>query len=118
MKKSLCVMLIILLLMSATLTAYAATPRAATIYPSITFSGTTATCKATIIGSSSSKLIVATIKLWHGSTCLETWTASGYSYVSFSETANVVKGETYTLTVAVTEGGVSQPEASCSETCS
>ncbi len=50
MKRILCFILAVILVLSVSGVAYAATPRIVTIKPSLTFDGTTATCRATVVG--------------------------------------------------------------------
>lgn len=63
MKKLITFMLVIVLLLSITVSASAATPRMIRIFPEISFEGTTANCSVSIIGSTMSDEIDATIKL-------------------------------------------------------
>lgn len=88
--------------------------RAAAVYPSLQFSGTTAICKGTVSGSGS---ISANLELWQGSTKLISWPGSGNGFVQISETYTVVSGVTYTLKLNGTINGVSFPEASVTKTC-
>lgn len=85
--------------------------------PSISFSGTTATCKATARSDKISDSISLTVELWQGSTCLKTWTASGKGSVTLSKSATVEKGKTYKLTADVTVNGVKQTTKSTTATC-
>ena len=89
--------------------AQAAPARAPRLYPSLTFSGTTATCIASVRGDN--------VKLWKGASCLKTWTSSGTGSVSLSKTATVTSGKTYKLTVNATINGVAQPQQSITRTC-
>ena len=85
--------------------------------PSISFSGTTATCKVTVRGDKASDAISLTAKLWQGNTCLKTWTASGTGLVTLSKPATVEKGKPYKLTADVTLNGVKQTMRYTTETC-
>lgn len=85
--------------------------------PSLTFSGTTASCSVRVSGTNAKDSISVTMKLWDGSECIRTWTGSGTVLVSLSKTATVAKGHTYTLTVDAVIAGVSQPRTSASGTC-
>lgn len=117
MKKLIAFMLAIILLLSVSVSANAATPRFISINPELTFSGTTANCSVSIVGSTMSDEIDATIKLWRGSTCLRTWRVSDDGYLFWSGTATVTKGKTYDLTVDLVYNGVSKPRVSVSGTC-
>ena len=86
--------------------------------PTLSFSGTTATCTAFVRGNKSTDNVAATVKLWTGGTCLKTWSASGEYSVKIQKTATVSKGKTYKLTVDYTVNGVKQPQKSVTRTCS
>ena len=107
--KKVAFILALIMMLSAPLPARAATLRDLGIAPEVTFSGSTATCTARILGESASDYIQATIKLWRVNTCIETWQTSGYGVVSFTETANVTKGYTYSITVDAIINGVEKP---------
>lgn len=116
MKK--CAMLLaVLLILSIPVTVNAASTRMLSIMPELTFDGTTANCSVAVIGNNTSEDIDVTIKLWHGTTCLETWTASGDGYVFWDDTATVTKNQTYKLTVDVTINGVSKPQVYVESKC-
>lgn len=116
MKKCALIMAIIIVL-SIPITANAASPRMLSIMPAITFDGTTANCSVTIVGDQLTDDLTATIKLWRGTTCLETWTASGEGYIFWDDTATVTKNKTYKLTVDVTVNGVTKPQVYAEGTC-
>ena len=109
---SLAVIMVLLLPM----TAHAAS-RSIGIVPNLSFSGTTANCTVRVVADSFSHEIEATIKLWQGSTCVATWEEEGKGILSFSDTATVTKGKTYTLTVDAIVNDVAQPQASTSAKC-
>ena len=110
-------LLAIIIVLATPLSVYAADQRIIGIMPELSFNGTTANCSVRVIGNNTSEHIEVTIKLWRGSSCLETWTAEGYGYVFWGDTATVTKNKTYTLTADVTINGTSQPRASTSGTC-
>lgn len=83
----------------------------------ISFSGTTATCTVDIRGNTTSDRITFVAKLWHGGTCLNTWTVSGTGRATLNKTQSVTRGETYKLTVDTTVNGVVQPFKSVTKTC-
>lgn len=80
----------------------AAERSASRVYPSLTFSGTTANCSVTVIADSAEETISITVKLWDGSTCIKTWNDTGTGTLVFKGTATVEKGKTYDMTVDVT----------------
>lgn len=114
--KKLAFLLAFVLVISMPVHAFA-TPRATITSPKLSFSGTTATCKVTIVGNNTSEYIQATMKLMNGTTCIATWNASGYGYVTMTKTATVTKNRSYTLVLDVSINGVQQDPASVSGTC-
>lgn len=102
--KKLAAFTVLLLLLFSCVTAYAAEPRTISVRPSLSFSGTTATCKVSII---SSGHIDATLSLWQGSTLIGEWSDSGDSILSISGTCAVSYGKNYKLTVSGTANGES-----------
>lgn len=87
------------------------------LYPGLTFSGTTATCKAEVYADNVSDQITVTMKLWHNGSLLKSWTKSGTMSVKMTKTATVAKGKTYKLTVDVSINGIVQPQKSITKTC-
>lgn len=94
-----------------------ATPRAKRVVPSLNFSGTTATCKVQVIATSGSDSITADITLYEGSSCIESWTATGTGTLTFTDTVTVKSGKTYTLSVDAVVAGVAMDTAQISKTC-
>ena len=94
-----------------------AAPRALSVYPTLSFNGTTATCEALVVGNNSSEHIEVTMKLMRGSYCEATWYDDGYGYVNMVEYDTVTKGYTYDLVVTVTVNGVTNTPVSVSKTC-
>lgn len=92
--------LLIFLLCSATV--YAAEPRAVTVRPILSFDGTTANCEVSVTTYGDIDIILS---LWQGSTLVDSWSGSGFSIVSISESCTVTKGKTYKLTVSGTAAG-------------
>ena len=112
MKKRLVPLLLVLALMMS-LTANAAI-QATRVNPTLTFSGTTAICEATIFGSGT---INATMELWYGSTLVDSWSGTATSRLTLTGTHSVVSGRTYTLTVSGTAGGIAFTGTPVSKTC-
>lgn len=81
----------------------AAAPRRSARKVTLSFSGTTAVCKAVI---SSAGQIDATMTLKQGNTVLDSWSGAGSSAVTLSGEHAVTKGVTYTLEVSGTANGV------------
>ena len=113
MKKRLIPLLLVLALMMS-LTANAAI-QAVQVRPTLTFSGTTANCKAVIMDSG--KTIDATMELWCGSTLVDSWSGTATSRLTLTGTHSVVSGRTYTLTVSGTAGGIAFTGTPTSKTC-
>lgn len=115
--KKIALLLAIILLVAAPLTVQAATPRLINISPELSFTGTTANCYVLVAADHISQEIEATIKLWHGTTCLETWYASGNGYLSWRDTATVTRGNTYRLSVDVTIDDEALDQVYINKTC-
>ena len=101
-KRILSLTLVLMLLLS--LTVYAAEPRAVSVTPKLSFSGTTATCKVSC--AQADAMIALTLTLSCGGEEVASWTEADFDYVSISETVEVEEGKTYTLEVSGTVGGV------------
>ena len=102
MKKIISVILVAVMLLAISASAFAEPYRAASVTPTLSFSGTTANCKVTI--RESGKAISATMSLWDGNTCLDSWSGNGTSLLIISGSHEVVQGKTYTLKVTGTSG--------------
>lgn len=116
MKKRIFPILFVLIMLFSS-TAHAASTRAATVVPDISFSGTTATCTTFIAADRTTDDIEAVIRLWQGNKCIETWNRSSVGILSFSGTATVTRGKTYRLTVDVTIAGKDLPRFYTEKTC-
>ena len=78
MKKRIMLSLIVITLVaSLSIHAFATSPRGIAIIPNLTFSGTTANCSVNVIGNNLTDKIEAEIKLWEGSRCLKTCSGRG-----------------------------------------
>lgn len=95
----------------------AASTRALRVVPTLSFSGTTATCKATVTGDNTSQYIQVNMKLMYGNTTVASWSGSGYGYVYLSKTAAAVSGRTYKLVVQVTLDGVVKDPVYVTKAC-
>ena len=109
--------ILFLFLMVFSTTAYAASTRAATVTPNISFHGTTANCSVFVVADKPTDDIDAVIKLWQGSQCSKTWEKTSTSYLVFSGQAAVTKGKVYQLTVDVSISGEDLPRFSVQGTC-
>lgn len=108
--KKLSLLLAIIMILSIPMTAHGATPRILSIMPELSFDGTTANISVAVVGDTMDDEIDVTVKLWYGSSCIQTWTDSDKGYVFIDGTAIVTKGRTYKLTVDVTYNGVTKPQ--------
>jgi len=117
MKKSFATLsLVLMLIFSLSVSAFAAS-KASPIFPTLSFRGTSATCSVTISKNTNDE-IEATISLWNGSNCVDSWSVEGTTYLRFEETATVTRGKTYTLKVDAVIDGISYPTVSVSGKCS
>ena len=111
-RKSITVLLIICLLLAS----FPNRVEAASFNPSLTFSGTTASCyvKITQMG----RQITATMELWHGTTLVDSWSGTEKNSLTLNEThSGCVSGWTYTLKINGTIGGVAFSEITETATC-
>lgn len=113
-KRLLTVLIALLLLFALPASTYAKIPEmdsieSITIQPSLSFDGNTAYCGLNATGNSYSDTVYATLKLWRGSTLLNTWYAYGTYQVIMDKTATVSYGYTYKLTADVIINGVARP---------
>lgn len=116
MKKFALIMALLLVLLIP-VSAAASVARTPQSFPSLSFNGTTANCSLTIWTNDSSASINATVQLWQGNTCLQTWYASGTGRLTFSETQSVTSGVQYKLTVSATVNGSSLSVPTVTKTC-
>lgn len=115
--KALSILLVLILIASMTLTVSAASPRILAIDPGLTFDGTTAQCTLNVCCDHLTDSIFASIKLYKGSTCVQTWTRSASGFLNFYDEVNAVKNAEYTLEVVVTINGVRKPTFTVTNTC-
>lgn len=97
--------LILVIVLASAVTVQATQTRVPHVISGLSFSGTTANCKAEVTANRTSDKIDVTMILWQGDTQLKSWSASGTGSVSLSKTYSVEKGKTYTLTVDATING-------------
>jgi len=97
-KKTISLILALILLLSCSATAQATSVQAATPSASITINGTTATCRVSI--AKPGKTIHATLQLWQGRTMIDSWSGNGTSYLLITGSHEVTKGKTYNCTVS------------------
>lgn len=98
-KKTISLILALILLLSCSATAQATSVQAATPSASITINGTTATCRVSI--AKPGKTIHATLQLWQGRTMIDSWSGNGTSYLLITGSHEVTKGKTYTVKIVL-----------------
>jgi len=106
-------LLAIIIVMAMPLSVSAAS-RAISVNPTLQFVGTTAECEAIVVGNNGTDYIEVTMKLMRGTSCVATWSDSGYGYVYMYEEAAVARNVTYTLVVQVKINNVVLDPASVS----
>ncbi|MCR5500277.1 MAG: hypothetical protein K6F31_07775 [Acetatifactor sp.] len=113
------IMSAIILIMANGVTVNASERACNTSYtPSLSFSGTTATCKLKVIASNMSYPIEASVTLKHGNTVVKQWTnLTANGIMNFSDTAEVISGNTYTMQVTLKINGVSHNVTDIVKTC-
>lgn len=89
--------------------------RSTSYIPSLSFSGTIANCKVTIVANG--KSINGKLELWCGNTLIDSWSGSGTSRIVLSGKHSVTRGKTYTLKAYGTINGVSFFVPSVTKVC-
>ena len=97
------------------LTVSAVEPRWSVQNPQLEFDGTTAYCSFT--HSSMGDTVTVIMRLLQGDTLVDSWTQTGVSKISMSETCQVSRLKMYTLEVSGTCGGVSFGPVTVSKRC-
>lgn len=110
-------LLALLMMLMIPMSAFADNMRLMRVTPQLSFNETTANCSVRVYAENVADTITATVKLWDGGTCLETWYPSGTGSLSFSTTKAVTSGRQYKLTVDATINGVALTTVSTTGTC-
>lgn len=85
---------------------------------SLAFDGTTATCSVNVSAAKVTDKIVVSVKLYQGKTLIAEWNdMSNHGKFTFSDTATVKKGKTYTMKTECSINGKSQSIASITKKC-
>lgn len=104
-KRILSAFLAVALLSSMVITTAAAVETRANGWtPTLSFDKTTANCFVSV--AAIGKPITATLELWHGETCIASWSDSAISRLIIDEDCKVIRRQTYTLKVSGTIDGV------------
>ena len=101
-KRFITISLVIVLLISLCTSVYAVESRTQQVFPSLSFSGTTANCSVSVYGDSK---IEVTLELKNGTKLVDSWSDSETNYVMLSGSHKVVSGQTYTLVASGTING-------------
>ncbi len=112
------ILLVMALLLTMIVPAYAAQTRTVRVTPSISFSGSMATCKAEIDAANTADVITATVTLWRDGSYVRSWNATAMGTLSFTGTAAAVSGSSYRLVVAYSINGETKPSHSITRTYS
>ena len=116
MKKRMIPMAVLFMFMLS-ISAQAVQLRAIRSTPSLTFSGTTATCSVDCKSGNSTDRLSVTLTLWQGSTWVDSWTSSGTGRVLISEQCTAKSGKDYKLVLSYTVNGQAQSSVSVTGTC-
>lgn len=108
------VLLVCILSVQAT---HAAEQRVAGGRPKLLFQGTTAICSVICQGDLATDSIDATLTLYQGSTCIDSWSKSGTRKVTLYGECKVQSGKTYRLEMTYSINGVEKPVVSITDTC-
>ena len=110
--RKLCLILVVVLLFSSII--YGATTATGKTL-TLTFDGTTAQCTTKITHSGA--YIDVTMKLYKGTTFVQSWHKSGLDIVKLEKTKICISGQTYTLQADVTVDGVPVNVSPMTEIC-
>lgn len=117
MRKRIIVLILVVIFAFTVCVGASASMKGQYIYPSLSFSGTTAICGAEVCGGNINYKISVTMRLWHNGLIYKTWESSGTYRVTLSETAAAVSGETYMISVNVKINGVTKPLEAVTKVC-
>ena len=118
MRKFVAVLLALAIVMVVGFPSKAANESGASVFPGLSFSGTTATCSLRVYAPHATDSIVASVTLKHGSSTVKQWTnLTANGILNFSDTASVVHGETYTLQITLEINNVSHTIPDITKTC-
>lgn len=93
----------------------AAAETRSTVVPTLAFSGSTAECSVRVVNNQARISVV--LELWDDDELIESWEASGISYVSIEETCRVTRRSTYTLKAYGTFNGAPFTETTVTKMC-
>ena len=83
----------------------------------LTFYGTTVSCLGTCSGNYTSDSLSATLSLYRGQVCIDTWTGTDTGKLILSGSHNAVHGATYRLEMSYSINGITQTPISTTSTC-
>ena len=108
---------VLLLVVALGALALCAAARANNGSPDLTFSGTTANCKAVCRSADSTASVTANLTLYKNGTIVAGWNASGTGSATIDRTYPAVSGATYKLVLSWKVNGVSQTSSTVTKTC-
>ena len=111
------ILLLLLALLSAVSIANATEQREAQRKTGLSFSGTTAYCYANCKSDNHEDKVTANVMLYQGSNVIASWSAQGIGSVSISETAQVKKGNEYTMSLTWSVAGQWHRRGIVKKTC-
>lgn len=100
-KKAIPFLLFLVFLFAQPVYAEAASPRTATIWPSMAFNGTTAQCSVSVTADHFTDDIEIVVKLWRNGQCIKTWEDSGTGYLIFDRTTILLPGQVISISNAL-----------------
>ena len=115
--RKIALLLAVVMIFMVPVNALAAEQSDAVITPTLTISGRTATCEATVRANSPTDYIEMRVTVWYETRCLLDETVSGYGIIRYNDTVGANSGWYCTLRVDVTINGVAQPTVEDSAYC-
>lgn len=112
MKKTIIIPCLVVLSLLLNIPVCAATPRTIRAAPTITFSGTTATCSVQAEGEYETDKVEITMELYKNGVLIKDWYAYGHGDLMMYKTAAVTHGATYKLVAYVSINGGTPASAS------
>ena len=115
--RKIALLLAVVMIFMVPVNALAAEQSDAVITPTLTISGRTATCEATVRANSSTDYIEMRVTVWYETRCLLDETVTGYYAVRFEDWLPLTSGWEVELRVDVTINGVVYPTRNDIATC-
>ncbi len=97
--------------------AKAANEKAYQMFPKLYFNGTIAMCSAICLADNEADEIEATLSLYQGPSCIDSWSGKGSGTLFVSGQHNVTSGKEYRLILTYSVNGKTQTPSEVIETC-